>query len=77
MYVGHPPVLADLEDGCAGGDERVRACVEWSAAERLDLGFEVLAITDTWDFARKRCVQGGTPSGIDEFSIRRVETPSR
>nr|GLK39916.1 hypothetical protein GCM10017611_67870 [Rhodococcus wratislaviensis] len=42
VHIHHPTVLPHLEHQGVGGDERVRSGVQGSAAERLDLGVEVL-----------------------------------
>ncbi len=42
VHVDHPAGLADLENQGVGGDERVRAGIEGSGAERLDGGVELL-----------------------------------
>ena len=37
VHVHHAPVFPNFEYQCIGGDEGVRALIEWPGAERFDL----------------------------------------
>jgi hypothetical protein len=71
MHIDHPPALADLEHQGVRGDEGVRALIErernsptWASSSA--------AITLTCDFDNRVMPRAST-----NFSIRRVDTPSR